>query len=129
MPNQPEIWVPTTLLGALSPVCASCGEILIVPPPLVSTSLFTRKFWIHSACHCPLRNRMVEYDLSTSTSCVLNHDLQAFSQRSHALLCTSVCLTLFNCCHSCWQSKSSCFSVHHSAQALFALFCCFVQRR
>ena len=36
--------------------------------------------------HCPLRNRMVEYDLSTSTSCVLNHALQAFSQRSHALL-------------------------------------------
>ena len=86
MPTQPEIWVPTTLLGALSPVCATCGVILIVPPPLVSTSLFTRKFWIHSACRSPLRNRMVEYDLSTSTSCVLNHDLQAFSQRSHALL-------------------------------------------
>ena len=55
MPNQPEIWVPTTLLGALSPVCASGGVILIVPPPLKSTSLLTRKFWIHSACrtaHC-----------------------------------------------------------------------------
>ena len=38
------------------------------------------------------------------------------------------CLT-FNCCHFCWQSKSSCFSVHHSAQALFAFFCCFLQRR
>ena len=45
--------------------------------------------------HCPLRNRMVEYDLSTSTSCILNHDLQPLSQRSHALLSSSVRLTLF----------------------------------
>ena len=46
---------PATLLGALSPVCASCGVILIVPLPLKSSSLFTRNFWIHSACltaHC-----------------------------------------------------------------------------
>ena len=48
--------------------------------------------------HRPLRNRMIEYDLSTSTSCVFNHDLQSFSRRSHALLSPSVCLILFNCC-------------------------------
>ena len=46
---------PTPLLGALSPVCASHGMIFIVPPPLKSISLLTRKFWIHSArrtAHC-----------------------------------------------------------------------------
>ena len=69
--------------------------------------------------HCPLRNKVVEYDLSTSTSCTLNHDLQPFSQRSHALLSSSVRLALFNCCHSCWNSKSSCCTVYNFTQALF----------
>ena len=39
--------------------------------------------------HGPLCNRMIENDLSTSTSCVLNLDLQTFSQSSYTLLCTS----------------------------------------
>ena len=29
-----------------------------------------------------------------------------------ALLCTSVRLTQFNCCHSCWQSQSSGFGLY-----------------
>ena len=70
--------------------------------------------------HCQLRNKKVEYDLSTSTSCILNHDhLQPFSQRSHALLSSTVRLTLFNCRHSCWHSKSSCCTVYNFTQALF----------
>ena len=89
---------PTTLLGASSPVCASCGVIFIVPPPLKSKSLFYKIILNpFSVSHCPLCNRVIKYDLSTSTPCVLNQDLQYLFQRSNPLFCTSVCLTLFNC--------------------------------
>ena len=47
-----------------------------------------------SVSYCPLCNRMIKYDLSTSASCVLNQDLQSLSQRTHSLFCTSVRLTL-----------------------------------
>ena len=59
--------------------------------------------------------------LKTTRSCVPNHDSNTFSICSHTLLCTSVCLTLFNCCHSCWQSQSSCCVVYNFTQTLFLI--------
>ena len=69
--------------------------------------------------HYPLCSWMIKNDFNTAPSCVLSHDLQTLSQRSYTPLCTSVRLTLFNCCHSC--SKSSSCIVYHFTQTLFLI--------
>ena len=104
----------------LSPVCASCGVIFSTATQ-VHIALYKEVLDPSGMSHCPLCNWMAENDLNTTTSCVLNHELYTFSQCSYSLLCTSVCLTLFNCCHSCWQFQSSCCAVYNFTQTLFLI--------
>ena len=74
-----------------------------------------------SVSHCPLCNRMIKYDISTSASCFLSQDWRSLSQCTHSLFCRSVRLTLFDCCHSCWHAKSSCSNVYKFSQKIFLI--------
>ena len=94
---------PTTALGVLCPVCATCGVFLLFDRLANPHHVSQRKCCIHS--NCPLSNRVTESDLNSPTSCVFHQDSQAFSRCSDSLFHTSICLNLLNCCHSCRQSQ------------------------
>ena len=64
---------------------------------------------------------MIENDFNTSASRVLNHDSQAFPQRSYSLPSTSVRMAVFNCCHSCKQSQSLGCAVNNIARTLLLI--------
>ena len=108
---------PTTVFGVVSPVCATCGVFLTVPPSCKSTSRFTRKCCTDS--NYPLSNKVIEDNLNSPMSCVFHRHLQAFSECSNSLFRTYFCLNLLNCCHSCRQSQSCSVTADNLAEALF----------
>ena len=114
---------PATLLGVLSPVCFMWRDINCSTATQIHVCSLQESLDPFSVSHCPLGNRMIEYDLSTSTSCILDHDLQPFSQRSHVLLSSSVRLTLFNYRRSCWPAVLCATSrKHNTLECCYTLF-------
>ena len=110
--------IPVTSVGALLPVCASCGGIVIVPLVLTSTSL--EKMWIHSACRTA-KCANGWSNMISAPSCLASLTLVWRCSRNpqHSLLSTSVRLALFHGCHSSWHAQNSSCAVRNFARTLF----------
>ena len=84
---------PVTSLVALSPVCAPCGDLLIVPPALRSTTL-CNKTVRYSLCmsHRPPCHWMVKDAFHSQLCHFFNNDVRLFAICTYSLLSGTVCL-------------------------------------
>ena len=88
-----QSWNPVTSLVALSPVCAPCGDLLIVPPALRSTTL-CNKTVRYALCmlHRPPCHWMVKDAFHSQLCHSFNGDVRLFAICTYSLLRGTVCL-------------------------------------